>query len=95
MLAMNNEASSYKAAIEQVGRIKSFYQFALKGLVLCVLLVLLNAVINHEYMWSLWVLAGWSILFVLRWISCFGFPSFFDRDWEKKQIDKRLSKMNK
>jgi len=62
---------------------------------LSVLLVLLNAMTNSDYMWSLWVLAGWATIAAVKWLSTFGFASLFDKRWEEKQIAKSLSQVDK
>ncbi|MBQ4850000.1 2TM domain-containing protein [Pseudoalteromonas sp. MMG012] len=91
---MSREDKVYQQAIEQVSKIKHFYQFLLKGLLLCVALMLINVVTSPEYMWSLWVLVAWLVIASLKWVSTFGFGALFDRNWEKKQVEKRLSQLS-
>ncbi|ALO43808.1 2TM domain-containing protein [Pseudoalteromonas phenolica] len=92
---MKTDIESYQDAMTHVARIKSFYKFVLKGLMLSVMLILLNAVTNSDYMWSLWVLAGWAVIAAVKWVSTFGFASLFDKRWEEKQIAKSLSQTGK
>lgn len=87
---MNNEVENYQEAIRHVNHIKSFYHYVFKGMVLSTLLLIINLFSSPEYLWSLWVLVGLSVIGVLKWVNTFGLNALFDKKWQDKKIKKAL-----
>ena len=97
-LTMNVEQNSQlitrdeAEAIEYVQGLKAFYLHFLTFLVVMVFMIGLNLIITPDYLWFIWALAGWGLGLVLHALFTFDWFTFFDSDWEKKQIEKRLGR---
>lgn len=47
---------------------------------------------NH---WSLWAITIWGFIFVLHFIRVFVTDSFMNKNWERVQIDKLITKQER
>lgn len=56
-------------------------------------LFLLNWLVSPHTMWFIYPLLGWSIGLVTHYFSVFGLPGM-DPDWEEKEMDKELRRLN-
>lgn len=79
-------------AIEYVRDVKGFYSSLGTFLVIVPALFVLNYFVSPAYIWAWWVLFGWGIGIIAHALSVFEVFKFFDADWEKKQIEKRLGR---
>ena len=55
-------------------------------------LLTLNLVTGPGYIWVAWPAVGWGMLLVIHAMSVFGLLPLFSQDWEKRQIEKHLSR---
>ncbi len=78
--------------IEHVKDIKGFYSHLINYTVVVLGLFIVNFLTSPEYYWAWWAALGWGIGLVSHGISVFEVFSFFDADWEKQQVEKRLGK---
>jgi len=81
-------------AIRYVRGVKLFYTHAMVYACVMGFLFILNFVTGPNYLWAAWPAAGWGILVAIHGLSVFGVVPLFSQDWEKRQIEKRLSKKN-
>lgn len=79
-------------ALEYVRDVKGFYSHLMSYAVTIVLLFAINYFVSPEYIWAWWVVLGWGIGIVSHGLSVFEVFKFFDADWEKRQVEKRLKR---
>ena len=79
-------------ALEYVRDVKGFYSSLVTFLIVVPALFLMNYFLTPGYFWAWWVLFGWGIGIVSHALSVFELFKFFDADWEKKQVEKRLGR---
>lgn len=79
-------------ALEYVRDVKGFYSSLATFLIVVPGLFLLNYFVTPGYFWAWWVLFGWGIGIVTHALSVFELFTFFDANWEKKQVEKRLGR---
>ncbi len=79
-------------ALEYVRDVKGFYSSLVTFLIVVPALFLLNYFVTPGYFWAWWVLFGWGIGIVAHALSVFELFAFFDANWEKKQVEKRLGR---
>ena len=77
-------------ALEYVRDVKGFYSSLATFLIVVPALFLLNYIVTPGYFWAWWVLFGWGIGIITHALSVFELFTFFDANWEKKQVEKRL-----
>lgn len=79
-------------ALEYVRDIKGFYTNLVLYVVIIIALFIFNYWVTPDYIWAWWVVLGWGVGIIGHAISIFELPFFFDADWEKRQIEKRLKR---
>jgi len=79
-------------ALEYVRDVKGFYSSLMTFLIVVPALFLMNYFLTPGYFWAWWVLFGWGVGIVTHALSVFELFKFFDADWEKKQVEKRLGR---
>jgi len=80
-------------AMRYVRNMRLFYTHLTAYLCIIVFLLILNMVTGPNYYWVIWPAVGWGIVLFIHALSVFGIFPLFSRDWEKRQIEKRLKKM--
>jgi len=78
--------------LAQVRDIKGFYQHALSYALVNVVLAVANVIWYPGHFWALWCILGWGIGLASHGLAVFEVFTFFDADWEKRQVEKRLGK---
>lgn len=97
-LAMNTESNNTlisreeTEAFEYVQGLKAFYLHLMTFIVVMTFLVVLNHITTPHYYWFKWAALGWGVGIALHATFTFDWFGFFDSDWEKKQIEKRLGR---
>ena len=81
--------------IAQVKKIKEFYAHLAKYLSVICLLFVINFVTGTEELWAIYPALGWGIFLVSHALKAFEVFNFLGDDWEKKEVEKRLTKLNK
>ena len=78
-------------AILYVRDIKGFYSHLIKYAVVIFCLLILNIVKTPNHYWVIWPALGWGVGLLFHGLNVFEVFNFFGADWEKRQIEKRLS----
>ena len=79
-------------ALEYVRDVKGFYSSLATFSVIVPALFVMNYFTSPGYIWAWWVLFGWGIGIISHALSVFEVFKFFNADWEKKQVEKRLGR---
>ena len=87
-----NISNDEHRVIEQVREIKGFYSHLVSFLTIITALTLLNASMEVDYWWVLWVIMGWGIGLASHAIEAFDLLPWLGPDWEKREIEKRLGR---
>jgi len=81
--------------IAQVKKIKEFYAHLTKYLSVICLLFVINFVTGTDEFWAIYPALGWGIFLVSHALKAFEVFNFLGDDWEKKEVEKRLTKLRK
>jgi transcriptional regulator with XRE-family HTH domain len=81
-----------KDAAKKVKRLKKFYSSLLSYVATIGFLFIINLITSPGYIWTIWVALGWGLSIALQAVKVFEVFSFFDDDWEKREIEKRMKK---
>ncbi|MBL4673452.1 MAG: 2TM domain-containing protein [Arenicella sp.] len=79
-------------ALEYVRDIKGFYSHLLTYCIVMPFIFAINYFVSPGYIWAWWSFFGWGIGIVSHGLSVFEMFKFFDADWEKKQVEKRIGR---
>jgi len=79
-------------AIIYVRDIKGFYSHLIKYVIVIFILFIFNILRSPNYLWVIWPALGWGIGVLFHGLNVFEIFNFFGPDWEKRQIEKRLTK---
>lgn len=79
-------------ALEYVRDVKGFYSHFCTFVLVISGLFIFNYIVTPGYIWAWWTLLGWGIGIISHALSVFEVFSFFDADWERKQVEKRLKR---
>ena len=79
-------------AIVYVPDIKGFYSHLIKYIIIIFCLFVLNVIKSPHYLWVIWPALGWGVGVLFHGLNVFEVFNFFGPDWEKRQIEKRLTK---
>lgn len=82
-----------KHVMAQVKKIKEFYSHLTHYLLVIGLLFVVNFVIGTEVNWAIYPALGWGVFIVSHAIRAFELFNFLGHDWEKKEVEKRLAKL--
>ncbi|WHP29422.1 helix-turn-helix domain-containing protein [Trabulsiella odontotermitis] len=75
----------------QVEQESHFWRAVLTAVVICALLYVLNRMTEPGYLWSVWVMAIWGALLVIRGLRLFMFAGAIER-WKKTRLQRLLRK---
>ncbi|KNC91830.1 helix-turn-helix domain-containing protein [Trabulsiella odontotermitis] len=78
-------------ARHQVEQESHFWRAVLTAVVVCALLFALNRFTQPGYLWSLWVIAIWGALLLVRGLRLFLFAGAIER-WKKTRLQRLLRK---
>ncbi len=93
--SMNEKAklsAEEEKAIVYVRDIKRFYRHLIKYLIIICCLLVLNVIKTPHYLWVIWPALGWGIGVLFHGLKVFEVFNFFGPDWEKRQVEKRMTK---
>lgn len=79
-----------KEAMEYVRDIKAFYIHLTQYVVVIIGLFILNLITSPGYIWAVWPMLGWGIGVAVHGFTVFEVFDLFNRDWEKRHIEKRM-----
>ncbi len=91
--ATHTEAQQ-QLVVAQVKKIKAFYAHLTHYLSVISLLFVINFVTGTEDIWAIYPALGWGIFIVSHAIKAFELFNFLGDDWEKKEVEKRLAKLD-
>lgn len=79
-----------KEAMEYVRDIKGFYVHLTQYGAMMVIMLIINLLTSPGYLWVIWPALGWGIGVAAHGLNVFEVVDFFGRDWERRQLAKRL-----
>lgn len=80
------------AALQSVRRLRRWYLSLFRYAIVIPILLLINIFTSPEYFWVIWVALGWGIGLTIKAILLFTPWHFFDDEWERRQVEKRLGR---
>ncbi|OAN11479.1 XRE family transcriptional regulator [Photobacterium jeanii] len=94
---MNNEqdiklTQDEQEALDYVRGIKGFYSHLLTYVLVIGMLFAINLFTSPDDIWAWWPAMGWGIGLAIQALNTFDLVNFFNADWEKKQVEKRLGR---
>lgn len=92
MPSSTTQTQEEESALLYVKDIKGFYSHLLKYAVSIFILFLINYFTNPNYIWVKWVALGWGLGVLSHGLNTYEVFNFFGPAWEKKQIEKKLSR---
>ncbi len=87
-----NISNDERRVIEQVKEIKGFYGHLACFVLVITALTLVNASMDVDYWWVLWVIMGWGIGLATHAAEVFDLLPWLGPAWEKREIEKRLGR---
>ena len=78
--------------MEYVRDIQGFYSHLAQYVVVMVLLIGINLWTSPGFFWAIFPAIGWGLGVAVHGLSVFEVINLFGRDWEKRQIAKRLGR---
>lgn len=72
--------------------VKTFYTHLIIFALVMPFIFALNYTLSPGYIWAWFSFFGWGIGLVSYALSVFEMFKFFDANWEKKQVEKRLGR---
>lgn len=81
-----------KEMLEEIKEQKDFYIHAVNFAVVMTGLFIINYFVLGGYKWVWWVFFGWGIGITTHALGVFGWHGIFLKDWEKKQLEKKLGR---
>ena len=88
--AMPRLSAEESEAMEYVRDIKAFYMHLIAYLIAIAGLTVVNLLVSPGYYWVLWSAFGWGMGVLAHGLSVFEVIDLFGKDWEKRQIQKRM-----
>lgn len=85
-------AQDEREAMEYVRDIQGFYTHLVQYAVVMVLLAGINLWTSPGFFWVIFPAIGWGVGVAVHGLSVFEVINLFGRDWEKRQIAKRLGR---
>ena len=76
----------------EVKELKGFYSHLSSYVMVMLLLTAINLIFSPDYFWAIWPMLGWGIGIINHALGVFNIWPKFGKDWEEKQIQKRLKK---
>lgn len=87
-----NISDEERAAFKKVKKIKDFYISFAIYIVVTSFLAIIDYITSPDFWWVQWVIFGWGVSMVIMAFEAFGRWSFFDAQWEKRQVEKQLNR---
>ncbi len=79
----------------QVRRERHFWGDLISYAAVMVFLALVNLLTSPDYLWFLWAALGWGIALAFHWLDVFGPEPLRGEDWERREVMKRLERLNR
>ncbi|WP_233071222.1 2TM domain-containing protein [Motilimonas eburnea] len=89
---LDPEAEKLAEVQKEVKELRGFYSHLTSYVLVMVLLTIINIIFSPDYFWVIWPMLGWGIGIVNHALSVFNILPRFGKDWEQKQIEKRMKK---
>lgn len=93
MSAMNSDATDLKEARRYVRKLRGFFALLATAAVVTALTAAINLVATPGRLWFLWVVFGFAVAIAFSALDVFGRNLWLGSDWERRQIDKRLRRL--
>lgn len=79
----------------EVRRMRSFYTQLIRYVVIVGFLLVINLLTSPGYIWAVWPALGMGIGLALHGWSVFGRDVLLGEDWERREVMKRLERLNR
>jgi hypothetical protein len=79
-------------ALAHVRKVKAFYIHLAQYVFVIVSLTIANLVVSPQYLWVLWVAAGWGLGVLFDGLRVFDKLPFQSAEWERRQVEKYLGR---
>ncbi len=90
------EASEDEARIRtEVRRMRGFYTQLIRYVVIVGFLLVINLLTSPGYIWAVWPALGMGIGLAIHGWSVFGNDRLLGDDWERREVMKRLERLNR
>lgn len=86
---------SYDNALKKVAAIKSFYGNLFSYVIIIAFLAYVNYRNDWSHKWFLYPMIGWGIGLLFHYFNAFDKHPFFNKNWEKKQVEKIMHQENR
>ncbi len=87
---------NYQKAQRRVRRKKGFYYHFSFYVAVGVFLAFINFFVDPNFIWFPIPIAAWGLVVFLHYLIAVGVPFLnLDKNWEKRQIEKEMRKMNR
>jgi hypothetical protein len=88
----DTNSEQFKSAKQKVINKRDFLNNLMSYCVIIPILFFINWFTSSAYWWAVWPAFGWGIGLFFHGISAYGVLKLFDDNWEKREIEKELSK---
>jgi transcriptional regulator with XRE-family HTH domain len=88
----NSSEKQEKEAFRHVRKLRGFYIHLFQYVIIVGLLTILNIAFSPNYLWVLWVIAGWGLGLLSHAFAVFRPSSVLGPQWERTQVEKRLGR---
>jgi hypothetical protein len=89
---LNQQDAQERIAFKQAQRLRGFYLHLLTYLVINAACIAINLLTNPEQLWFVGALLFWGTGLCIHALSVFVFDKYFNGEWERVQVEKRLSR---
>jgi hypothetical protein len=92
-----SQHEQYEYARQRIKQKKKLYFHFVLLFLGSILLFILNKILNigEPTNWYLWAITIWIFIFTLHFIKVFITDSFMNKNWERTQIDKLITKQQR
>lgn len=88
------EKSPYQKARKKVDEKKAFFKHLFTWLIFSVFFLILNFSSPANTFWAIYPIAGWGLGVLLQAVKIYGFPGL-GKDWERKQLEEELERIER
>lgn len=93
MQPAETDNADLKEACRWVRKLREFYTLLLTAAGIIALTATVNLLTTPGRLWFLWVVFGFAVAIAFSALNVFGRNLWLGSDWERRQIDKRLRRL--
>ncbi len=88
------ENERLEKAQKRVAAKKEFFIHLLTFCCVMPALFVVNFMVTPEFWWIVFPLIGWGMGLIGHYVSAFGIPGVIGRDWERKELEKEMDRLD-